>query len=130
MLKKIIAAVLIVLTSGAWGYLDYLNKQEIKAAEELRVAMVQARTQAQERAKAAAEEKARFEAIILADLTTCKAAAEQAKADFVIQNQKPVRRKPGQFTLSPAASDEAAKILESANAACQATYDKRLTTRM
>jgi hypothetical protein len=128
MLKKIIAAVLIVLSSGTWGYLDYLNKQEIKAAEEMRVAMAQARAQAQERAKAAAETRARLETTILADLTTCKGAAEQAKADFVLQNQKPVRRKPGQFTLSPAAADEAARILESANTACQATYNKRLAT--
>jgi hypothetical protein len=128
MLKKIIAAVLIVLASGTWGYLDYLNKQEIKAAEEMRVAMAQARAQAQERAKAASETRARLETTILADLTTCKGAAEQAKADFVLQNQKPVRRKPGQFTISPAAADEAARILESANAACQATYNKRLAT--
>lgn len=128
MLKKIVAAVLIVLAAGTWGYLDYLNKQEIKAAEEMRVAMEQARAQAMARAKAAAEARARFEAALLAELTTCKAAAEQAKADFIIQNQKPVRRKPGQFTLSPAAADEAAKMLENANAACQATYDSRLAS--
>jgi hypothetical protein len=128
MLKKIAAAVLIVLAAGTWGYLDYLNKQEIKAAEELRAAMAQARAQAMERAKAIAEARAKLETILLADLTTCKAAAEQTKADFVFQNQKPVRRKPGQFTLSPAAADEAAKMLESANAACQATYDTRLAS--
>ena len=128
MLKKLVAAVLIVLAAGTWGYLDYLNKQEIKAAEELRAAMAQARAQAMERAKAIAEARAKLETILLADLTTCKAAAEQAKADFVFQNQKPVRRKPGQFTLSPAAADEAAKMLESANAACQSTYDTRLAS--
>ncbi len=128
MLKKIIAGVLIVLTSGTWGYLDYLNKQEIKEAEEMRVAMAQARAQAQERAKAAAEARARFETTLLADLTTCKAAAELAKADFVLKNQTPVRRKPGQFTLSPAAAAEAASMLDGANAACQATYDARFTS--
>ena len=128
MLKKIVAAVLIVLAAGTWGYLDYLNKQEIKAAEELRAAMAQARAQAMERAKAIAEARAKLETILLADLSTCKAAAEQAKADFVFQNQKPVRRKPGQFTLSPAAADEAAKMLESANAACQSTNDTRLAS--
>jgi hypothetical protein len=128
MLKKIVAAVLIVLAAGTWGYLDYLNKQEIKAAEEMRAAMAQARAQAAERAKAIAEARAKFETILLADLTTCKAAAEQAKANFVFQNQKPLRRKPGQFTLSPTAADEAAKMLESANAACQATYNTRLAS--
>jgi type II secretory pathway pseudopilin PulG len=126
MLKKIIAVVLIVLAAGTWGYLDYLNKQELKAAEELRVAMAQAHAQALARAKAAAEAKALFEATILADLTTCKATAEKAKEDFLIQNQKPVRRKPGQFTIPQAAMDEAAKTLETANAACQLTYDTHL----
>jgi type II secretory pathway pseudopilin PulG len=126
MLKKIIAVVLIVLAAGTWGYLDYLNKQELKVAEELRVAMAQAHAQALARAKAAAEAKALFEATILSDLTTCKATAEKAKEDFLIQNQKPVRRKPGQFTIPQAAMDEAAKTLETANAACQLTYDTHL----
>jgi hypothetical protein len=128
MLKKIIAGVLIVLASGTWGYLDYLNKQEIKEAEEMRVAMAQARAKAQERAKAAADARARFEITLLADLTTCKAAAEQTKADFVLKNQTPVRRKPGQFTLPPAAAAEADRLLESANSTCQATYDSRLAS--
>jgi uncharacterized iron-regulated protein len=126
MLKKIVAVVLIVLSAGTWGYLDYLNKQELQAAEEMRVAMAQARAQALTRAKAAAEAKAKFEAMILADLTACKATAEKAKDDFLAQNRKPVRRKPGQFTIPQAAMDEAAKALETANSACQSTYDSRL----
>jgi hypothetical protein len=128
MLKNIVAAVLIVLAAGTWGYLDYLNKQELKAAEEMRIAMEEARAQAAARAKAAAEARAQFEALIQTDLTTCKAAAEQAKADFVTKNQKPVRRKPGQFTISQAVADEAESLLESANAACQTTYDARLAS--
>lgn len=126
MLKKIVAAVLIVLAAGTWGYLDYLNKQEIKAAEELRASMAQARAESLARAKAAAEARAKFEATIQAELTTCKAAAEQAKTDYLTQNQKPVKRKPGQFTISPAVAEEAAKMLDSANAACQATFNTRL----
>lgn len=123
MLKKIVAAVLIVLASATWAYLDYLNKQEIKAAAELRAAMEQARAQALARAKAAA-----FEATLLAELETCKATAEQAKKDFLMQNQKPVRRKRGEFTISQAALDEAEKKLEEANAACQTNYDSRLSS--
>jgi Tfp pilus assembly protein FimT len=46
MIKKIIAVVLIVLTGGGWFYLDYLNKQQLQEAEELRAAMEQARAQA------------------------------------------------------------------------------------
>jgi hypothetical protein len=126
MLKKIIAIVLIVLSAGTWGYLDYLNKQQIQEAEDLRRSMEQARAQALARAKAVAEAKAKFEATILADLTTCKATAEKAKEDFLEANKKPVRRKPGQFTVPAAAQEEANKTLESANAACQTNYDARL----
>jgi len=126
MFKKIIAGVLIVLASATWGYLDYLNKQELKAAEELRISIEQSRAQALARARAAAEAKARFESTLLADLTTCKAEAERMKAEFLFQNQKPVRRKPGQFTVSQAVTDEADQKLEAANTACQAAYDARL----
>lgn len=126
MLKKIVAAVLIVLAAGTWGYLDYLNKLELKAAEELHQSMIQARAQALAKAKAAAEAKAKFEAEILADLATCKASAEKAKVDFLEANKKPVRRKPGQFTVPASAQEAANKSQEAANAACQTNYDARL----
>lgn len=122
MVKKVAAVVLILLAGGGWFYLDYLNKQELKAAEESRKAMEQARAQAQARAAA----KAKFEAQIVADLNACKATAEKAKEDFLTQHQQPVRRKPGQFTVPQAAIDEAAKTLEAANAACQTAYDTRV----
>jgi hypothetical protein len=126
MLKKIIAVVLIVLAGGTWAYLDYLNKQELLAAEEIRQSMIQARAQALARAKAAEEAKAKFEATIMAELTSCKAAAEKTKEDFLEANKKPVRRKPGQFTVPQAAQDEANKAQEVSNAACQSTYDTHL----
>lgn len=128
MLKKIVASSLIVIFCGVWIYLDHLNKLQIKEAQELRQAMEQARALALARAKAAAEVKAKFEATIMADLTTCKATAEKANEDFLAQNRKPVRRKPGQFTIPQAVMDEAAKTLETANGACQTTYDTRLRT--
>jgi hypothetical protein len=126
MVKKIIAVVLIIVTGGGWLYLDYQNKQELKAAAELRQSIAQARAQAAARAKAVADAKAKFEAQILADLNACKATAEKAKEDFLTQNQKPVRHKRGQFFVPQAAQDAAAKTLDAANAACQATYDARL----
>jgi alkyl sulfatase BDS1-like metallo-beta-lactamase superfamily hydrolase len=124
MLKKVVATVLIVLASGTWAYLDYLNKLEIQAAEELRISMQQARAQAQARAEA----KAKFEAQIIADLAACRATAEKAKEDFLEANKKPVRRKPGQFTVPVAAQEEADKSLEAASSACQATYNNRLAS--
>ena len=126
MLKKIVAVVLIVLAAGTWGYLDYLNRLELQAAEELRQSLVQAHAQAMARAKAAAEAKAKFEAQMLAELTACKVSAEKSKEDFLKQNHKPVHRKPGQFTIPKTAQDEAARALEAANSACQTNYDTRL----
>ncbi|HLP99062.1 MAG TPA: hypothetical protein VK149_11495 [Sideroxyarcus sp.] len=126
MVKKIAAVVLILLTGGTWFYLDYLNKQEILAAEQSRQAMEQARAQAKARAEALAAARAKFEADIATELTACKATAEQAKTDYVTQHQVPVRKKPGQFTIPKAVADEATKMLETANAACQTTYDTRL----
>ncbi len=125
MLKKVIAVVLIALTGGAWFYLDHLNRQQLQEAEELRRAVEQARAQALAQAKAIAEARAKFEAQILADLNSCRADAEKAKGDYVNQNRTP-RRKPGQFTVPQAVADEAVKMLKTANAACQATYDSRL----
>ncbi len=126
MVKKVIALVLVILAAGGWFYLDYRNKQEIAAAEELRRAMEQARLQAAARAKALAEARAKFETQITADLTACKAAAEKAKEDFLEAHKQPVKRKRGQFAIPQAAQDEAAKTLDAANAACQETYDTRL----
>jgi hypothetical protein len=126
MVKKIVAVLLILVTGGAWFYLDYQNKQEQIAAVEMRKAMEQLRAQAQMRAAA----KAKFEAQILADMTTCKATADKAKEDFLAAHQKPVKRKPGQFTISQADTDEAAKTQEAANLACQAAYDNHLKSGM
>lgn len=122
MVKKIAAVVLILLAGGGWFYLDYLNKQELLAAEQSRKVFEQARAQAKARADAAAK----FETQIAADLTACQATAEKEKEDFLIQHQQPVKRKPGQFTIPQEASDEAMKTLQAATAACQATRDSRL----
>ena len=124
MLKKVAAVVLILLAGGAWLYLDYMNKQEIKAAEELHRAMDQARAEA----KARADAIVKLQSQLQTDLTNCQAAAEQTKNEYVAKNQQPVRRKPGQFTIPQAVADEAAKMLGEANAACQQTYETRLRT--
>ncbi len=121
-IKKVAAVALILVTGGAWLYLDYQNKQEQLAAEQARKELDQLRAQAQ--AKAAA--RAKFETQIQAALDACKADAEKAKEAFLDAKKQPVKRKPGQFTIPQAAQDEAAKVLNSANAACQVTHDARL----
>lgn len=47
--KKYFGVVLILLSGGAWFYLDYLNQQEQIATEEMHKAMIQARAQAKAR---------------------------------------------------------------------------------
>lgn len=126
MLRKIIALVLIVLAGGGWLLLDHLNQQQLQEAEELRRAVEQARAQALTHARAMADARTKFAARILAELNACKAEAEKARNDFVNRNRKPVPRKPGEFTIPQTVADKAARMQESADAACQATYDTRM----
>lgn len=117
MAKKILAVALILLTGGSWVYLDYRNKQEQAEAEEMHRAM------AAMHAKALAKERA--ETQLANDLVTCRTAAKNANHDYINLHQKPVPRKPGQFTTPPAVADEAVKMLESAYLQCQQAYDAR-----
>lgn len=121
MLKKVIAVVLIVLAAGSWFYLDRLNKEELRLAESARQEMIKARAEAAARAEA----MARFEAQIKTELETCKAEAEKARDASLEASKIPVKRKPGQFTLPPAAQAKAEQALATAYAACQSSYDSR-----
>lgn len=122
MLKKVIAVVLIVLTAGAWLYLDQLNKQEQMLAEQARQEMIQARAEAAARAAA----RAKFEAELADAFNTCKATADQAKEDFLTANRKTVKRKPGQFTIPAEIAAQADDTLTAAYAECQKAHDTRL----
>ncbi|MBU1215219.1 MAG: hypothetical protein KKA63_08275 [Gammaproteobacteria bacterium] len=123
MLKKVIAVLLIVLAAGAWLYLDYLNKQEQALAEQARQEMIQARAEAA--ARAAARDK--LEAELMEAFNTCKASADQAKEAFLMENRKPVRRKPGEFTISDEIATQADAMLGKAYAECQLVHDTRYT---
>lgn len=129
MIKKIVAVVLILLTSGSWFYLDKLNSGEQMAAEQLHKELDQSRVQAKSRADA----KAKFESQILLDLTNCQAAAEKANREYtgLIPQALPhplalPNKKVIQFTVPQTVIDEGAKMLSAAKAECQATYDTRL----
>ncbi|MBA3024260.1 MAG: hypothetical protein KKG03_05900 [Gammaproteobacteria bacterium] len=121
MLKKVIAVVLIVLAAGAWLYLDHLNKQEQLLAEQARQEMIQARAEAAARAAA----RAKFEAELTEAFNTCKATADQAKETFLTENRKPVRRKPGEFTIPEEIVAQAEDTLIAAYAECQQAHDTR-----
>jgi hypothetical protein len=121
MLKKVIAVVLIVLSAGAWLYLDHLNKQEQMLAEQARQEMIQARAEAEARATA----RAKFEAELSEAFNSCKATADQAKETFLMENRKPVKRKPGEFTIPEEIVAQAEDVLTAAYAACQQARDAR-----
>ncbi len=121
MLKKVIAVVLILLAGGAWGYLDHLNKQEQMFAEQARQEMIQARAEAAARAAA----RAKFETELADALSSCKANADMAKETFLTENRKPVRRKPGEYTISDEVAAQADAMLGTAYAECQTAYDTR-----
>ena len=121
MLKKVIAVVLIVLSAGAWLYLDHLNKQEQLLAEQARQEMIQARAEAANRAAA----RAKFEVELAEAFNTCKSTADQAKEAFLIENRKPVKRKPGEFTIPAEVAAQADATLGNAYAECQLAHDTR-----
>ncbi|OHC87627.1 MAG: hypothetical protein A3J87_03170 [Sideroxydans sp. RIFOXYB12_FULL_59_6] len=121
MLKKVIAVVLIVLAAGAWLYLDHLNKQEQMLAEQARQEMMQARAEAAARAAA----HAKFEVELSEAFNTCKATADQAREAFLTEHRKPVKRKPGEFTIPAAITAQADETLGKAYAECQLAHDTR-----
>lgn len=121
MLKKVIAVVLIVLAGGAWLYLDHLNKQEQMIAEQVRQEMIKMRAEAAARAAA----RAKFEAELTDTFNACKADADTAKEAFLTENRKPVRRKPGEFTIPEEIAAQAEDTLAAAYADCQAARDAR-----
>lgn len=122
MLKKVMAVILIVLTAGAWLYLDHLNKQEQILAEQTRQEMIKARAEAAARAAA----RAKFEAELTEAFNSCKATADQEKETFLMENRKPVKRKPGEFTIPEEIAAQADDVLVAAYAACQQAHDTRL----
>ncbi len=122
MFKKFAAVVLMLLAGGAWFYLDHWNEQEILASTQMHRELELARAQAKTRA----EEKVKFETHILVDFDNCKALAEARKIVYVAQNQVVGNRKSCQLTTPQTVVAEAAKMLETANAACQTSYDNQL----
>ena len=118
MTRKIIAIMLILFAGGSWAYLDYLNKQEKAAAEEMRKDM--------EKAHVRAAAMARLETEIYHDLANCRSAAAKANNDYVTRHEKPVPNQPGQFIAPREVMDEAVKKLESAHVECQQTYEARM----
>ncbi len=123
-IKKIVAVVLIISSSGAWGYLNHLNKKELEAAANARKDLEVARTVAAARAQARADS----EATLRRGLAECQAAAEKDRNDFVAAHQKPVPRKRGRFAFAIAPEDlnEAEQMQKDSIARCQMRFDMQM----
>ncbi len=127
MLKIIVAVVLLVSAGSGWFYLDYLNKQEQIAAQELRLSVEKNRAQAAAAEQARLAAKLAFETKLNTELKTCLDATQQANTDFLTANQKPVPRKAGQFSVPQLALDSAAQTLATSTADCQLKFEQELS---
>ena len=121
MIKKTIAIVLVFITSGAWLYLDCLNKQEKGEAAQMHQGIVQARAEAKKRT----EIKIVFGKEIQSDLDNCNAAAEKANKDYMSLIEQAVPRKRGQAIIPPDISGAADQYFAAATAVCKEAYDSR-----
>ncbi len=123
MIKVVIAVVLIFSAGGAWLYMDCLNRHEQGVTEQMHQGVDQARAEAKRRAEA----KAIMEYQIQATLTSCMAAAEKAKSDYMLLIQKAIPpAKRGSTVIPQAVVDEAEMLLTTAKAECQQAHDSRL----
>jgi hypothetical protein len=115
MVKIMIAVVLIMLGSGAWLALDYLNKQEQARAMEMHLGIDKARAEAQKRN----QRMENFKIMIQDNQNSCEAAAEQAQHDYLALMLKviPAKRKSAPV-IPQAIMNEAATMMASAKEAC------------
>jgi hypothetical protein len=130
LIKKTVGVVLIFigLFGGVvWSYLDYM-KQKQMVTDVIRAAEEQSRnaTKAGFESQLRAEENRKLHAVMQADLAQCQQAAEQAKSDYLTLNQKPMPRKPGEFTVTRSVLDEAEKKLLTDRAECLKNFETRL----
>lgn len=125
MTKTIIAVFLILLTGASWFYLDYLNKKETLAVEELRKEMEKSHLTYVQATREREQMRSRVESDMVTDLNSCYAAAEKANFDYISHLQKPDRLKPDQISLTKADLDNAATMLESDKEKCKKTYEFR-----
>jgi len=122
MFKQMIAVVVILTSSGAWLYLDCLNKHEKGSAELLHQGVVQSRAEAKKRA----EMKTNFDAQLATTLGNCNAAADKAKADYMALVEQAAPSKRGKALVPQAVMEASEKTLAAAKAECQQVYDSRL----
>lgn len=124
--QAVVAGVLIVLSGGAWLYLDCLNKQEETQSAQMQQEMLKLRAESKQRldtAKEIADAKLSVGNQIRANLASCQAAAEKSHKDYLGLIEKILPRKRGQVLMPPNIASESNQILTAAKAECQQNHD-------
>lgn len=120
MIKNVILILFLVLSAGAWFYLDHTNKEDQMETMQMRISMEHTRADGEGKARAQLESKLRIA------LMGCQTNAEKARVDFLTQNQKPVRGKPKEVTLARNILDQAETTLVNATATCWSDYSEHM----
>jgi len=122
MIKIVSGVALFFVAGGAWLYLDCLNKREQDITVQAQQGLLQARAEGARRVEA----KTNFASNLLANLTSCQAAAEKAKTDYANLIQQVAPSKRGQIIIPQAVIATTESILAAAKAECQLTYDTHM----
>ena len=129
MSRKIFAVTLIVFASASWLYLDYMNKQEILAINEMRKEMQMSHERVVANYKVLAEYNSQFETANVNDLTVCYSEAEKANFNYISHLQKPGNNKKDTITIDKADLTKAAALLESDKERCKNIYDSKFKVK-
>ncbi len=121
MIKNIALILFLVLSAGAWFYLDHTNKQDQMETMQMRISMEHTRAEGEGKAHAQLESKLRIA------LMDCQTNAEKARVDFLTQNEKPVRGKPKEVTLPREILEQAETNLVNATASCWNDFNDHMT---
>lgn len=129
MAKAAIAVVFIVLTGGAWLYLDCLNKQEEATSNQMQQEMQQMRIEGkkkEESTKKLAAAKLALETQIANNLVGCQENADKVNNAYMLIVQKTLPRKRGQVVVPAVIATETAQVLADAKTRCQLSHDELL----
>ena len=124
--KATIGVALIMLTGGAWLYLDCLNKQEEATSTQMQQEMQQMRIEGKKREdsiKKVAEAKLALETQVARNLLSCQEAADKLNSAYMLIVQKTLPRKRGQVVVPQNIVTEFAQILAEVKLTCQHSHD-------
>lgn len=126
MTKSFFLTALIIIASSSWLYLDYLNKQETQAINEMRKEMQMSHERSVASMKKMVEFNSQAESAMVGELNKCYSDADKANFDYIADLKKSTGRKSNAIVISRADLDQAASLLEAAKQRCRKMYDFQL----